>query len=212
MTPCPCCSCCCCSLLQAPAMPQPTFTPAVPAAPAATGVPGAFTPAMPASGGSHQVEIARVQPNTSLLSSCFVPASACVRADLVPSGYRMQEIIAMWSRYGLSNARHSWPVFGVLTRHCSVALYGNLLCDDIMKHNLCCVVLSCLQMQQTVQSRPQFTPTASTTVAQPQQAASAASSGYGAPPAMGGAAAGGWCRQQSTNLWKDLDFVHNAPL
>lgn len=86
------------SSTQAPGMPQPSFTPSVPAAASTTGVPGAFTPAMPASGGSHQ-------------------------------------------------------------------------------------------MQQTVQPRTQFTPTASTTVAQPPPAA-AASSGYGAPPPMAGAAAG----------------------
>lgn len=53
-------------------------------------------------------------------------------------------------------------------------------------------------MQQTVQPRTQFTPTASTTVAQPPPAA-AASSGYGAPPPMAGAAAGAvWSVQQQT--------------
>lgn len=72
-----------CPLPQAPGMPQPTFTPSVPAAPSTTGMPGAFTPSMPASGGSHQVGPAVGEMAGGLAAIPWLPSS---QADAAGSG------------------------------------------------------------------------------------------------------------------------------
>lgn len=75
-------------VMQAPAVPQTTFQPAVPAAPST--VPGAFTPAMPASGGSHQViesctvwalfALILLMPDMSVMLGGIVVTSRATRA------------------------------------------------------------------------------------------------------------------------------------
>lgn len=65
------------------------------------------------------------------------------------------------------------------------------------------LLVPCVQMGgQTVQPRTQFTPTASTTVAQPPPAA-AGGSGYGAPPAMAGPGGAGEQRLVLLPLQRD---------